>query len=593
MSKKKKPDLSVVQGSLEDPPIAGKPDAVSAAAQNKGETRRRRTGEIFPNAPVTAIGVDGDNVVMLDVLQQIVASNNLTRFQLSRIFGGNIPLLREQFPSKSSFDQEGANAAIIAACTELGVVDLQQRVRETGAWPDIDGDLIWHCGDQVLGRGERGGDNWQPPGLIGEHVYPAKPRAPRPADCTDEDCYYAASELLAVLETWHWQRGTLDARLMLGWVAAGMVGGALDWRPMGWTTGDAATGKSTLQKLIHAVAGGDTGMVVSTDASEAGIRQLLMMSTRPVWLDEAEAEADNRKMDAVVKLARQASSGGQVLRGGAEHKGATFRVRSAMMFSSILMPPMKDQDLSRLVVFKLRAHEDGATPPRIDPAHWAGIGARLRRAIWTRWHELHEFLEHYRAGLAEAGHDGRGADQFGILLALADLVTWVDEPHGDVSEPYVNALAADIVRTDIGRAADWERCMLHLFSQRLDIHRQGAKGTVGEWILTAAGIDGDHRETCGEDAKAAQRQLRRFGLNVSGAGHQHALVEIANDHVELRRLFADTAWGGGVHRQAVERIDGWSVPEKSGRTWAGVAVRVSHFPLASVIQPPTKNPLTE
>ena len=33
---------------------------------------------------------------------------------------------------------------------------------------------------------------------------------------------------------------------MLGWLAAGKLGGALDWRPLIWVTGGSNTGKSTL-----------------------------------------------------------------------------------------------------------------------------------------------------------------------------------------------------------------------------------------------------------------------------------------------------------------------------------------------------------
>jgi hypothetical protein len=153
--------------------------------------------------------------------------------------------------------------------------------------------------------------------------------------------------LVAVLATWNWSRSDTDAHLLFGWIVAAMFGVALDWRPLAWVTGDAGSGKSTLDRLLSIVMGGEQGLVTTTDATEAGLRSVVRQSTLPIAFDEAEA--DNRRMAGVIKFARQAASGGMVLRGSADHKGAEFRVRSCFLFSSILIPPLGDQDiLSRL-----------------------------------------------------------------------------------------------------------------------------------------------------------------------------------------------------------------------------------------------------
>lgn len=581
----KKPNLHVVSNSLNDPPIAGTPDPVKKAGGRKTRAKRtkRQHGEIFVNAPVMAIGQDGDVFIYLDTLGQVRLVTNHTKDTIRGIFGGNIELLKKVFPSRNKdgavtgFKQEDLAGAMQNACTEQGIVDMTQRVRETGTWLDENDDLIWHCGDQVLMRGERGGDKWLPPGLIGEHVYPAKPRAPRPADCSLEEARTAAAELLAQLETWNWARGDLDARLAMGWIGCSIVGGALDWRPMGWVTGDAATGKSTLQRLVHDLLGGDAGIVTASDATEAGLRQLMMHSTRPVWLDEAEAEDDNRKLMAIVKLARQSSSSGTVVRGGAEHKGQTFTIRAAMMFSSILVPPIPDQDLSRIAILKLRPLVQGAAPPVRKASHWSGLGARLRRLIWAEWPEWQGFLEHYRMALIRAGHNDRGADQFGTLLAMADLMLSPDEPSPDFSAELAEKLSAGVVDAEIGKTHDWVRCITHLFSQPIEQHRGGTKHNVGEWIQAAADLE----EIDGINSpKDADRSLRRIGLSVEGR-REHAVLLFANTHAGLNGFFRDTRWAGGVHRQAFERIEGFHVPEKNSRTWGGLRVRVSAFPLAA------------
>lgn len=577
--------FSVVQGGLEDPPIAATPDPVKKASdrpkKEKKERTKRRHGEIFVNSPVQAIGVDGETFIYLDTLGQVQLVTNHTKDRIRALYGGNVGLLMDVAPTHNKdgdvtgFKQETMAGWMQRACTEQGIVDMTQRVRETGTWLDENGDLIWHCGDQVLIRGDRGGDKWLPPGLIGEHVYPAKPRAPRPAECSLDDARIAAKEVLEQLQTWNWKRDALDARLALGWIGCAIIGGALDWRPMGWVTGDAATGKSTLQRFVHQLLGGDTGIVTASDATEAGLRQLMMHSTRPVWLDEAEAEDDNRKLLAIVKLARQSSSSGTVVRGGAEHKGQTFTIRTAMMFSSILVPPLPDQDLSRIAILKLRRLDGSSTPPVRKASHWSGIGTRLRRLIWVSWPEWQGVLEHYRHALIQAGHNDRGADQFGTLLAMADVMLSDVEPNADFSAELAEQLAAGVVDAEIGKTHDWERCVTHLCSQPIDQHRGGTKYNVGEYVLVAAQV---HENEAIGGWREANKVLKRLGLNVEGA-RQHAQLQFANVHEGLSKFFHDTRWAGGVHRQAFERIEGFNVPEKNSKTWGGVRCRVAQFPL--------------
>ena len=571
-----KPDLTVVRGGLVDPPKA-KPDDADDTP------RARRTGEIYPGCPVQALGVDDDAFVYLSVLMHVRILRQHSAAEISGVFGGRADLLSDNFPTYrgetiTGWNQRKAMAAMQQACSEVGIIDSTKLLRETGAWKSDTGGLIWHCGQRVLIRNEQGRDEYVQPGRIGDHIYPANPPAPQPANCTDAEAREGVAELLTELQSWNWKRGDIDARLMLGWVGCGMVGGALGWRPMGWVTGDASTGKSTLQELVEAVMGGETGMLVATDTTEAGIRSLLMRTTRPVWIDEAEPEVDDRKLQAVVKLARQASSGAMILRGAADHSGAEFRVRSCMMFSSILVPALKDQDLSRIAILKLDRLDPGARRGRLVPAHWAGIGARIRRLIWKGWDEFADTLDHYREQLMAVGHNARGADQYGHLLAMADLLLVGGEPSSDDTSEIVSELSAESVSGETGQSSDWRRCLTHLFSQPLDVHRSGTRFTVGEWIMGAASLD--HAPEACRPAKEANVHLKRHGMQVVGDG-RHAQLEIMNDHEALRVLFRDTHWGGGVHSQAIERVEGWSKPKQAVRTWSGVRSRVSAFPLSS------------
>ena len=328
----------------------------------------------------------------------------------------------------------------------------------------------------------------------------------------------------------------------------------MDWRPLVWVTGDAGTGKSTLQKLIRHVMGGEGAILQSTDATEASLRQFLLQSTVPVALDEIEAEAEGKKVQSVVKLARQAASGGVILRGGADHKGQEFKARSAFMFSSILVPPLLDQDISRIALLELMPLRRDETPPKIEPRHWSKIGRGLRTRIIDGWPRLHDTLEAYRMALARAGHSARGCDQFGTLLAMADLALYDALPSAERCELWADKLSATVIDEQTGQAADWQRCLNHLFAQPLDVYRGGERLTVGRWVMIGAGLVTD-RET-----HEAERALRSVGLRVYGE-KENAQLAVANVHAGLAALFEGTQWfapagQSGVWAQAMKRVPG-------------------------------------
>ncbi|MEM6623855.1 MAG: hypothetical protein AAF674_16625 [Pseudomonadota bacterium] len=567
--------------------LADSLDAASIYAEPPVPDNDGAQGEIFPGSPVTALGMHGKQCFYLDVLQQLQSVDNHTRDRIRTIFGGRTDLLMQHFPRMSagnppktlSWLHEEAATAMVSACAAKGVWSAHERVRGLGAWLNDNGFPILHCGDQIITRAESGRDVHQLPGQIEGYVYPADVRAPKPAPqaTTDAECRQAAQELLEALQSWSWAREDVDAHLLLGWIVAAMFGGALQWRPMCWITGDRGMGKSTLMDLIGYVMGGEQGIVKATDTTEAGIRQVVKQATLPVAIDEAEAEADNRRMASVIKLARQAASGGLVIRGGADHKSAEFRVRSCFLFASILIPELMDQDISRMAVLELRPFKEGAMAPKITRRHFADLGRRIRRGVLRAWPQQHETLESYAMALSSAGHSARGCDQFGTLLAMADLALHGGQPTGDALAGWASKLDGRQIQAETDESADWERMLNHLFSHPLDMYRGGVKYSVGEVIAVAANLPSASTSL---DRAEAVTQLRRFGISVAGTD-KTAQIEIANNHQGLAPLFKDTRWAGGVHRQSAKRIPGATSPA-APRTMAGARTRVTAFPLTSL-----------
>jgi len=96
------------------------------------------------------------------------------------------------------------------------------------------------------------------------------------------------------------------------------------------------------------------------------------------------------------------------------------------------MPPLEPQDLSRSAVCELLPLS-GTTAPPVPPEKMRALGASLRRRLIDHWPRLAGTLETFRAALIEAGHRNRGADQYGTLLACAELVLH-DRAHVPAAE---------------------------------------------------------------------------------------------------------------------------------------------------------------
>jgi hypothetical protein len=557
-----------------------------------GPSRERRS-QLPEDCPVEPLGILDDVAYYLDDSRQLRAlpAREHSRLGVQALFGTRIELLYRDWPrvnaegETTGWRPEKAAEALMTEAARRGVWNPMERVRGVGCWLGAAGNLILHCGDQVwVGPGGADAGGWRQPGPIDAQVYPAAPARPRFAPTRAAGGERGpAHELLALLNTWRWRRGAVDAQLLLGWIAAAMLGGALQWRPMAWITGDRATGKSTLHRLLQWVF--DDAIVSVSDASGAGIWQKLGHAALPVAIDELEADEDNRRAYQIVKLARQAASGGVVLRGGADHKGAEFTARSCFLFSSILIPPMLGQDRSRIAILELEPlvaeGEVFRGPPALDRRKLAALGAALRRRLVDGWHRWDATLEAYRQACAAAGQGGRGADQLGTLGAAADLLLHDQLPSGDELEAWAAGVAS--ASADTPDDADHQRCVAHLVTSVVDVYRGGARLVLNQWLLRAAG---DARGLEPGSQVEAVEVIGTFGLRIHRDAEGQRWLAVANCHQGLAALFAGTHWAArsgaaGVWAQALRRVPG--ARSHGGLRFNGAYARCTLLPLEAVL----------
>lgn len=575
-----------VAAELQAAPVAARPDpAPEVPAEAPPAPPRkggRPRGQIYDGCPVVPLGVSGDVSWYLDVLGQLRGVDGHTAQKVQHVFGGRIAQLERFAPSydkdgvkkPGKFDATKAALVMTAACAECGVWNPVGRVRGPGAWADDDGRLIYHSGDEVLIDG-----TWHPPGVHGGRVYPAADPGPRPAATAGRGD--AVQDLLTLLRSWAWRRGDIDAILTLGTIAGLILGGALDWRPVAWITGDAATGKSTLQKLLLHLLGGERGLLQAADATEAGIRSVVGYSSLPVAVDELEP--DPRRPDkarGVIELARRAASGGVVFRGGVDQKGHQSVAQSAFLFTSILVPDMPAQDRSRLILLELDRLPPDAPRLAQAPDKWRRWGAQLRRVLIDGWPGWAARLDVWRAALAEQGQTGRGTDNYATVLALADLALHAEAPGAELLAAWSVKVARSVTDEAVEVGSNAEDMLFHLLAQQLDVWRRGRKHLVAEWVAFAARLPGAP-EVLGEatDAGQANALLAPYGLRVQGRDVEARLQLATKPFPGLCDLFQNTPWANGVWGQAAARLPG---AERGNTRFARNPSRCWEIPLRAI-----------
>jgi hypothetical protein len=567
----------------------------------------RRHSVLPEDCPITPLGVEGKKNWLLDALGQLISATpqELGAAWLPNLFTPHVSYLEKHWPRKTKIvdkkagtvewvingiKAEQVRADIVQACGALGVWSPYAKVRGRGAWRGEDGDLILHCGDVLYINGQI-----TRPCVRNGMVYPVYSARPRPAaDPEPGGGTGAGHQLLTMLNTWSWHRRGLDARLLLGWVCAAILGGALHWRPACWVTGDRGTGKSTLQELIRCVLVDGEGIYSVSDTTAAGIRSAVGFDSLPVGLDELEAEEDNTRVNAVIGLARQASSGGVILRGSSDHSGANFIARFATLYSSILIPPLRAQDRSRIALLGLRPLGN-ARPPVLRPDELRELGQRLMRRMADRWQHLPAAMETWREALMAQGYDSRGCDQFGTLLACADLAL-EDEPiDSDSLAEIVGRLVDSTADERADELADWARCIEHLTTSAGPILPGKMPATVGTLMAMAAARPvirdadtGDSRRPDPKQQADAADMLSMIGVRVmEHAPNQPAMVAVANSHKGLNGVFQGSHWqarsgASGTWKQALGRCPG-AVASAAAVRFRGTQQRAVLVPLARML----------
>ena len=520
-----------------------------------------------PGCPVKPLGREGNWLHVVDAKGQLISlkPSDMGQNQISALFHHRQNYLYWAWPRWSAskgdapakveaWRAEKVREALYAAAGPLPLFSASNHVRGRGAWREANGEILYHSGDALWRRSStaKGGLEEAPTGLIGRDFYELLPAIPAPWPQPVKSADNPAREIYKGLLSWHWERPDVDPVLMLGFIGAAMLGGALDWRSSVDVTGDKAVGKSSLLDYLRAIMG--DGLVSGEDVTAAGITSHLRHDTLPVLLDELEAEADSRRSTEIVKLMKIAASGGRKLRGGSDQVGHEFTLRASFLFSSINPPPLRPEDVSRMAILRLRPLKDHPkrhkNAPTVDAER---TGPMLLRVMMDEWSRFPATLEAYADVLREAGHPDRGQKTFGTLLACADLMLGPDIAH-ELGLPMVDDLAEWGERLATSRMAEyednaenWRACLQHLLTSRVEAWRGGVRHTVGQlidaWREQCVRGEGDLKLEMVND-QLAQAGLKLMSDHRIDDDPMGFVLAIPNESQIVAQLYRDTRWVG-------------------------------------------------
>ena len=295
--------------------------------------------------------------------------------------------------------------SLIRVAEDIGQADLSGRTG-TGAVM-LKAGAAFHLGDRKLFDGKEHVLNDRLDGRI----WLAEPRVELGPEASDEEMRAIAESVMA----YRWDTPA-DGKRFLGWLVAGLVGGALEWRVHLYLAGEASTGKSWLLKHVLDLIMGPLYYKIA-DATPAALARLAENGSVPMVIDEAEPT--NEWVVELMKLLR-VSAGAEGLRvraDGASGGVVTQLPRFAALLSSTAMPDMHRADATRMSVVKLGEEvEDWSTTQRnIKTALLKADGARSR--IIRRMPEIVAEAARVAESLEGHGNDSRAAMMSGALTA--------------------------------------------------------------------------------------------------------------------------------------------------------------------------------
>lgn len=358
--------------------------------------------------------------------------------------------------------------------------------------------------------------------------------------------------------------------ILAGWIMLSPFGGALTWRPHAWITGAKGSGKSHIMECIVYPMVSDFGLKALGSSSSAGLRQGLGNCSKPVMVDEAEADTLKKQevIEDVLSMMRQASSGSEdaanILHGTQDGGGRNWIVKSMFLLASIGPSLSHTADKSRVTLLKL------TTPLKKNKEKRAANYKLLQEAekVMTKpwiegfhartlliFPELLKCITIFNEQTADIMGTRRDGDQYGTLLAGAYMISHDTAPTAAEAKIFLDGF--ELLRNDEPvEKEDEELCLDEIMSHKIQVSE--FKLSIGVWLkvwfaphtdlVDIEDIDGLTNISIGN----IKRELEDNGIKPT-ARNGELEVQIAVGHPAIQRILKNTAWAN-TYSEIIERV---------------------------------------
>jgi putative DNA primase/helicase len=434
-------------------------------------------------------------------------------------------------------DWKMAGLQIMDGCRKAGVYD-PKRLRGRGVWIDKADDgverTVLNTGGQLLvSRPDEETKNIPFVRFKSRWIYEKKRELIFEAD----DYVTPASDdegrmIREMCGKIRWE-SKIYADLLAGWLATAIVCGGLKWRTHCWVTGNQGSGKTQVVNRIVSTVLGDLAIYPLGATTEAGIRQQLRSDAVPVVFDESEnSNYAEQRRQAVLGLMRQASSEGRgtIMKGGANHSGQEFAVRSSFLLSSIGVGLKEAADLTRTAVLTVRPLESYAPEQRDRlEANWhrlldlqammpEDIPQRLLARQVRHMRELRANIEVFKQAATEIMNSPRIGDQLGTLLAGSWSLYNTDVMTVDQCKKYLER--NDLEEFTAVKTEREDMALLHHICGamlRVETVKGVQERTIGELLYIVM----ERPSESDMNPREAETTLARYGLRIEYCEKKH------------------------------------------------------------------------
>lgn len=495
-----------------------------------------------PGGYFTPLGFDNDGYYY-----QPQGTGQVVRLSRASHTGTNLVALapleywETMHPSKTGVNWTAAASALFQQQAAVGVYS-PDRIRGRGAWWDSSRAVL-HLGDRLL---VDGADHRITQRLPNSPYLYQRLAAIEGLTGIEPLTTIEATRILDIAERFHWEVPA-SGWLIAGWATLAPICGALEWRPHVWLTAGAGSGKSTLLDRFLGPLLGPLSLWPEGNTTEAFIRQELRADAIPVVFDEAESneKPDQQRIQAILSLARVASSSGRgvIGKGSADGTSQRFTIRSMFLLSSISTALKQGADKSRFAQLTMRNPTD--LPKADRTSHWEAldhdldhhitedIGRRLLARTIGLIPVIRASARVFRSAAADAFDSQRLGDQYGTLLAGAWSLMSSEVPTKDQAIDLIASQDWDPYQQST-EIPDEVRCIQAILQHqlRVELDHSAVTRTIGELVAIAGG---DPQWEI--SSSLAEATLGRHGLRV-----EDQTLLVSNTAQAIGRILADTPW---------------------------------------------------